>query len=327
MDTSKIAVSVIVPVYGTEAYFDRMIGSVKNQTLRNIEIIVVNDCSPGNINSLIKKYISEDNRIRYVQTVKNSGVGGARNLGMKYATGDYIMFVDSDDWIDLDTLESMYNAAILKNADIVNCGLYRDYDNGEKGWNTCYNKDYVVDGETALKMLAHQFDYGVELCASPANKIYRHQLIKDIHFKEQSFYEEALFNFMVVRKAKTVAFVKTGKYTYFKREGSNLQSITPKHIQDFHDVFAEIKSILNKEGVLSSYMLTYTAYLEYFFFILLEQIYGSSESNDIKKQLVKNTLNSFDGLINLDDYIEYLGIGRFRWNLQPLMMHNGSRLL
>lgn len=327
MDTSKIAVSVIVPVYGTEAYFDRMIGSVKNQTLSNIEIIIVNDCSPGNINSLIDSYLSEDNRIKYVQTIKNSGVGGARNLGMKHALGDYIMFVDSDDWIDLDTLDSMYKAAIHENADIVNCGLYRDYSNGEKGWNTYYDKDYVVDGETALKMLAHQYDYGVELCASPANKIYKHQLIKDIPFKEQSYYEEALFNFMAVRKAKTVAFVKTGKYTYFKREGSNLQSITSKHIQDYHDVFAEIKNILYKEGVLNSYMLTYTSYLEYFFFILLEQIYESSVSNDIKKQLVKKTLHSFDGLIDLDEYIEYLGIERFRWNMQPLMMHNGSRLL
>ena len=176
-------------------------------------------------------------------------------------------------------------------------------------------------------MLAHQYDYGVELCASPTNKIYRHKLIKDIPFKENSYYEEALFNFNVVRKAKLIAFVQSGKYTYFKRHGSNMQSITPKHIQDFHAVFAEIKKQLIQEDIFLILKFTYISYLEYFFFIVLEQIYGSSETPETKKQLITKTLHSFDGLIELEDYIDYLGIERFRWNLQPLMMHHSEHLL
>lgn len=327
MGTSRIAVSVIVPVFGTESCFDRVMGSVMNQTLRNIEIIVVNDCSPGNIDTLVNHYLEADPRVKYFQTAENTGAGGARNLGIKHASGEYLMFLDSDDWMDLCTLEEMYNAALRKNADIVNCGLYRDYNNGKQSWDTCYDKDYVVDGQTALKMLAHQYDYGVELCASPTNKIYRHKLIKGITFKEKSFYEEALFNFKVIRKSHVVAFVKSGKYTYFKRQGSNMQSITSKHIQDYHSVFAEIKNQLIQEDELCTLKFTYISYLEYFFFILLEQIYGSSETADVKKQLITETLRSFDGLIDLDDYIEYLGIERFRWNLQPLIMHHGEQLL
>lgn len=327
METKRIAVSVIVPVFGTEDCFDRVMGSVMNQTMRNIEIIVVNDCSPGNINALVGHYLKADPRIKYVQTAENTGAGGARNLGMKYASGEYLMFMDSDDWMDLCTLEEMYNAALRENADIVNCGLYRDYNNGEQDWDTRYDKDYVVDNLTALKMLAHQYDYGVELCASPTNKIYRHKLIKDIPFKENSYYEEALFNFNVVRKAKLIAFVQSGKYTYFKRHGSNMQSITPKHIQDFHAVFAEIKKQLIQEDIFLILKFTYISYLEYFFFIVLEQIYGSSETPETKKQLITKTLHSFDGLIELEDYIDYLGIERFRWNLQPLMMHHSEHLL
>ena len=120
MDISKVAVSVITPVYNTEDYFDKMINSVKNQTLKNIEVIVVNDCSLGNIETMISKYMQQDSRIMYCKTPKNLGAGGARNLGLKYAKGEYIMFCDSDDWLDLRTLEAMYFAAQREKADIVN---------------------------------------------------------------------------------------------------------------------------------------------------------------------------------------------------------------
>lgn len=327
MDTSTIAVSVIIPVYNTEKYFDKMMGSVRNQSLRNIEIIIVNDCSTGNINALIGDYLKSDSRISFYQTSKNSGVGGARNLGMRHATGEYVMFLDSDDWMDLDTLEEMYNAANREKADMVNCGFYRDYNNGEKKWDCYYGRDYVVDGKTALKMLAHQYDYGVELCVSTTNKIYRREIIQGILFAENVCYEEALYNFMAIRKCYVVVFVKKGKYTYFKRPGSNLQSITPKHIQDFHGIFSTIKKQLLEDGLFCALKPTYIAYLEYFFYILLEQIYDSSETTDNKKKLVIQVMRSFDGLIELEDYIDYLGIERFRWNLQPIMMHTGERLL
>ena len=99
MDISKVAVSVIIPVFNTEQYFDRTIGAVANQTLKNIEILVVNDCSLGNIESMINEYINLDSRIKYYKTPKNVGVGGARNLGLQHATGEYVMFCDSDDWL------------------------------------------------------------------------------------------------------------------------------------------------------------------------------------------------------------------------------------
>lgn len=327
MDTATIAVSVIIPVYNTEAYFDKMIGSVRNQSLKNIEIIIVNDCSNGNIDTLIHDYLPLDSRIKYYRTPKNSGVGGARNFAMKYAIGKYIMFFDSDDWMDLGTLEAMYNIAIRENADVVNCGFYRDYNNGEKKYNYYYDKDYVVDGKSALKMLAHQYDYGIKICVSPANKIYRYQLIKDIPFVENSYYEEALFNFTVFQKTNIVAFSKTGKYTYFKRPGSNLQSVTIKHIQDFRDVFMTLKKQLVKDNIYDTLKYTYIAYIEYFFYILLEQIYESKEKEEIKKKLILKALHSLDELLNIEDYVEYLGVDRFRWNLQPLMLHNREHLL
>lgn len=327
MDNSKTAVSVIIPVFNTEQYFDKMIGSVRNQSLKTIEIIVVNDCSQGNIETIVEEYRRQDSRIIYCKTPKNIGAGGARNHGMKYATGEYVMFCDSDDWLDLKTLEAMYIVAQREKADIVSCSFYRDYSNGEKKWDCFYDMDYMVDGETALKMLAHQYDYGVELCVSPANKIYRRHLIENIFFMENVYYEEALFNYQAIRKAHTLAFVKDGKYTYFRRPGSNLQSIRTKHIEDFNMVFSEIKRLMVQDGIYETHKNTYMAYLEYFMNILIEQIYESSGTEEERKKLVIGIIHSFDTLITLEEYIDYLGTERFRWNLQPLMMHNGERLL
>lgn len=327
MDNSKVAVSVIIPVYNTELYFDRTIGAVANQTLKNIEIVVVNDCSFGNIESIINEYINHDSRIKYCKTPKNVGVGGARNLGLQHATGEYIMFCDSDDWLDLCTLEAMYHAGNRENADIVNCSFYRDYNNGEKKWDCYYSTDYVVNGKTALKMLAHQYDYGVELCVSTTNKIYRHQLIQDISFMENVCYEEALFNFCAIQKSAIVAFVKTGKYTYYKRFGSNLQSMTMKHIDDYNKVFSKIKLQIDIDGKSKVLKHTFIAYAEYFMNIIIEQIYESQEGEEIRKRYIMSLLEVFDSLVSLEDYIDFLGIERFRWNLQPIMMHNSQRLL
>lgn len=327
MDKTTPCVSVIATVYNTEPYFDRMIGSIKNQSLKDIQIIIVNDCSSGDIDERVGGYMSADARIEYYSTSKNSGVGGARNLGMRYAFGDYIMFFDGDDWMDLRTLEEMYRTAKKEDADIVNCGLYRDYNSGEEKWDCYYDRDYVVDGATAIKMLAHQYDYGIELCVSPTNKIYRRDLIKDLRFIEDVYYEEALFNYLAIKNAKKIAFVKTGRYIYFKRIGSNLQSITYKHIQDYHLVFSEIKNRFADESSSEAWKSTYVSYLEYFFFVVLEQIYESSKTEEERKGLIVTLFCSLDDLVSLSDYIDYLGTDRFRWNLQPIMMHNGERLL
>ena len=110
-------VSVIVPVYNTEKYLEKCLNSLINQTLHDIEVICVNDGSTDNSLNILNQYAQKDNRIKIINQ-ENKMQGAARNAGTQIAAGEYIGFVDSDDWIDLDYFEKLYNAATKYNLDI-----------------------------------------------------------------------------------------------------------------------------------------------------------------------------------------------------------------
>ncbi len=118
-----IKVSVVISVYNVEKYLRRCLDSVCNQTLREIEIIAVNDASPDGSAVILGEYAENDSRIKIITHVKNSGQGAARNTGMAVAVGEYIAFIDSDDWLGPEMYESMYRKALEYDADMVVCGV------------------------------------------------------------------------------------------------------------------------------------------------------------------------------------------------------------
>ncbi len=116
-----LKISIIIPVYNVEPYLVRALDSVCNQTLKEIEIICINDCSTDNSLSILEEYAKNDDRIKVINFTKNKGAAVARNTGLKEATGEYLGFIDPDDYIDLNYYEELYNKAIEDNADIVKC--------------------------------------------------------------------------------------------------------------------------------------------------------------------------------------------------------------
>ena len=125
-------VSVIIPVYNVEDYIDRCLKSVIEQTLEDIEIIIVNDGSTDDSKKIIEKYINQyPNKIIYLEK-ENGGLSSARNFAIPYAKGEYIAFLDSDDYIEPEMYEQMYNKAIKENADLVECDFIWEYPNKKK---------------------------------------------------------------------------------------------------------------------------------------------------------------------------------------------------
>lgn len=129
MNNPKI--SVIIPVYNTEKYLKRCLNSVVNQNFKNIEIIIINDFSPDNSLETIKEFLKIDKRIILINKLKNEGLSAARNTGLEIARGEYILHIDSDDWIEQNYLEDLYKEAKKNNSDIVITDFYMDYDNGK----------------------------------------------------------------------------------------------------------------------------------------------------------------------------------------------------
>ena len=174
-------ISIIIPVYNVDAYISNCLDTVCAQTLSDIEIIIVNDGSTDNSPAICRKYAESDSRIRYIEQ-KNQGIASARNAGLYEASGEYIGFVDPDDWIEPDMYEQMYDAACKANADIVCCNAY----NNESDKRIVYIKPGTYDREGIKKtifprLLACYNKSGYECSFRWYNwmRIYRTALLKE----------------------------------------------------------------------------------------------------------------------------------------------------
>ncbi len=203
-------ISVIVPIYNVEKYLDKCLDSLVNQTLKDIEIILVNDASPDNSKKIVDKYLKKYKNIKYFEK-ENGGQGSARNLGLKHAEGEYIAYVDSDDYIDLDMLLKMYDKAIEDNADVVICG------------NKVVNlDDKVID--TYLPCITDDINVNILLGNMAVwNKIYKKEII-DIEFREKLWYEDIDFTAKLLLGKAKVSFVNEPLYNYLLRPGSTMNN-------------------------------------------------------------------------------------------------------
>ena len=203
-------VSIIVPVYNVEKYLRQCLDSLVSQTLYNIEIICVNDASPDNSLAILKEYETRDKRIVVIDLCENIRQGGARNRGIKYARGEYIAFVDSDDWVSVDMYEKLYTSAIVNDADIVNCDYYdyRSVDDIEKyikykSWVFNISKE-EANKEFILKL------------PSPWHNLYKKSIFVDneIWFPEHVFYEDMAIMPTIMLLADKVVKVDEALYYY-----------------------------------------------------------------------------------------------------------------
>lgn len=221
-------VSVIVPIYNVEKYLRKCIESIINQSLRDIEIILVDDGSTDSSGIIADEYSKKDNRINVIHK-KNGGQGSARNCGIKVANGEYIGFVDSDDWIDLDFYEKLYLSAKEISADISVCS------------RKIFNEEYIL-GNVVYVSNEKSIDINKDLCSyiveqliypqtvSTCNKIYLKSNIinNNIKFKNVSEVgsEDALFNYCVLLNSNTVSCVKDTFYNGVERKGSTTRDYT-----------------------------------------------------------------------------------------------------
>lgn len=209
-----IKLSIIVPVYNVEKYLDRCLDSLVHQTLENIEIIVVNDGSPDNSQKIIDKYANKFSNVKpYIK--RNGGISDARNFGIKHANGEYIAFVDSDDYVDKTMFEKMYNKAKENSFDIVECNLQMVDDDGKL-------IRYVIP---ALKEDIYYTNdlkkYMINMYTSVWNKIYKKTLFdNEVRFKRNVWFEDVEFLYKIIPYVKTIGFVHENLYYYVQREGS-----------------------------------------------------------------------------------------------------------
>lgn len=213
-------VSIIVPIYKVEQYIDRCINSILSQSLKEIELILVDDGSPDNCPIICDQYAEKDSRVKVIHQ-NNSGVSSARNAGLSIAAGKYIGFVDADDYIDRYMFEKLYKSAVENDASLVCCDLnYID----EKGLveNNWANGFEIVNSEELFKIM---FDTSAYLRMGVWNKMYKHEIIKDERFDTtQHMAEDLLFLLKVIPKANKIVYLKESLYFYFRQREDSATS-------------------------------------------------------------------------------------------------------
>lgn len=214
-------VSVIVPVYNVEKYIEECIRSIMEQTLEEIEIIIINDGSPDRSLEIVNRLMKEDQRIKVI-TKKNGGLSSARNVGIKMATGKYIQHIDGDDWVEKDFLKSMYEFAEKENLDILISDYYKDYSNGKKILKKGKKKAEQVIFNS--KEYLREFFYDND---APAmwNKLFKTSLYKEnniFHPENISIGEDLSTTPRLIYFAKKVGYLKGAFYHYRQ----NSESIT-----------------------------------------------------------------------------------------------------
>ena len=220
-------ISIIIPVYNVEKYLRQCLESVVNQTFTDLEVICVNDCSPDNSAEILNEYAQKDKRIRVINLEKNGGVGNARNLALKEVASDYVMFLDSDDWLALNACELVYNKISKNDNDFVYFNYYKYY---EETGSTGYNKNKF---KVLLKFFDTEQINPSELkepfaCSSECwFKIYKTEFLRNnnLEFLVGRNFEDQIFYSKVFCLAKSVSVINEPLLYYRQRNSSICNNI------------------------------------------------------------------------------------------------------
>ena len=227
----KPLVSVIVPVYKVEPYLERCLDSLVSQTLKEIEIILIDDGSPDRCGEICDEYAAWDGRVRVVHQ-ENRGLSAVRNVGLDLAQADYIMFVDSDDWVDPDFCRLPYEAARRNSVELV-VFQYRRIEEGREQDPSPDFTEGIKTKDSALKMLCQGANM---LNQAVWNKLYAKHLFSGIPFPEGRYFEDLVVTHRVIYSTDTVFFLRHPLYYYLVREGSIMQLRTPKAVRDRYEL-------------------------------------------------------------------------------------------
>lgn len=325
----NVKVSVIIPINNVENYLKNCLESIIHQTLQEIEIICVNDGSTDGSQQILEEYAQNDDRIQIINK-ENVGAGAARNTGMEVAKGEYIGFIDSDDWIELDTYEKFYKNAKSQNSDIVMCPINLFDDSSHK-----LTKDDKYDlPYFTLEYLDKQFDNRIfnykdtndflfRICVAPWNKIYRTEFLTSINakFPENLIFEDMPFFYETYLQAHNVSLIRDFLYFYRINRPVSIKSKADKNFFDIIKINDLIKKIFIDTQNFEKFnikLLDYFISSTFHNFNLIDEIYKQEffeviklyfenmhlEDSEIDK-LSLNSKNNYQNVINSDTKNEF----------------------
>ena len=253
---SSVKVSVVIPIYNCDHYLNDCLQSVRQQTLKEIEILCVDDCSPDGSAEIVRYHQSQDKRIALIQHHQNLGPGGARNTGIRSAKADYLAFVDSDDLVNPKMLEKLWNATENCRFDVVSCGFDRVGTDGTV-LSTHAFKERILEINEKINIFRAT---NIELW----NKLWRKLLFTkfDIWFPNHVYYDDAATTPRLLAKSESLRTIKDKLYTYSVHPKSISFETSSKHITDYFKVYDILYDFLSKHDLSEEYTEEMFAYID-----------------------------------------------------------------
>ena len=245
---NNIKVSIIIPIYNVENYLIQCLDSVINQTLKEIEIICVEDCSTDNSLSILEEYAKSDSRIKAIKNEINKGLATVRNIAMAEATGEYIAFLDSDDYVDLSTYEKAYNLAKENDLD---CVLFKTSTVDDKTGEIKDNLDYFAlkpfEGfEKSVFNNKDTVDFTCNICVQVGSKLLRREFLQkhNITFPDGLIFEDEPFFYNFYLNAEKISFLDENLYYYRVNREDSIIAKGGKSFGDIVEIFRLIREII-----------------------------------------------------------------------------------
>lgn len=236
-------ISVIIPIYKVEEYLNRCVESVVNQTYQNLEIILVDDGSPDNCPKMCNEWAEKDGRIKVIHK-ENGGLSDARNAGMAVAMGEYVFFVDSDDWIHKDTLRILKNYEEKYDSDIVECkALVTSGEAEDDALEVDSLEIHMYDTAEAMEALLRDYP----LRQTVWNKLYKRHAVEGILFEKGKYHEDEFWTYQVFDRANKILYLDVELYYYFQRSDSIMgQAFSMKRMDAVEGRYRRLEMFRNK---------------------------------------------------------------------------------
>ena len=247
-------VSVIIPVYTCEAFLPECVDSLRAQTMKEIEMIFVCDASPDDSLAILRRYEQMDSRIRVIAFEKNRGVSAARNAGIEMASGEYVIFCDSDDWVEPEMYERLYAMAAEHDADIAFCRVFKDYANKQEnvplGFATGTRFDAQQIRETLIPaMLSKKTDSDeLPLSGYTPRNIFRREVLEKHRFREEIRYAEDLLFIIECMLSSRAAVALDEAYYHYRFHGGSVTKRYSAHVPKSHDLSNDAIEALLKDN-------------------------------------------------------------------------------
>lgn len=275
-------ISIIIPVYNVEEYLPRCIDSLRNQSFQNLEIILVDDGSPDNSGKICDEYALKDDRIKVIHK-ENGRAYDARNKGLDIATGDFIGFMDSDDFIHPEMYQSLYNLLTDYNTDIAQCSFTK-VQSGEIIPPVPDNSPRVFSNEGALAQLYS--DVSIEF-AVIWNKIYKKELVQNVRFKKAFIHDDEFFTYKLFYAATKVVAIDSEFYYYYQSPNSMIRSPFSARKMEYAEAMEERLTFFREKRLTDLYTLAqkkYCLWILYFYYMYSNELQNFPE---LKKNLLQ----------------------------------------